>query len=404
MNSNLRIAIGLLVFGFLALAVSFGIRSVFGFFLVPYHQSTGISIATLSMVFAVQNLVWGMAQPFTGAWADTRGATPVILTGSVIYTIGILLMAFSDNPWVVGLGGGVMVGFGISSVGFPVVMGAVGRAVSVEKRSLFFGIATAGGSFGQAIFAPIGQGLLDRYGPSTALVGLAIFCGLIAMLSLGLWRDKGAQQGPKAHIEDKPAIPLRTIVRDAMGHPGYVLLTTGFFVCGFQLAFMTIHLPPYIVQCGLSADVGVMAIALIGVFNIAGTLLAGWAGNLWRPKFPLSSIYFLRALATVLFLLFPASVWSVALFSAAMGLLWLSTVPLTTSVVANMYGPWYVGTLFGIVFFSHQVGSFVGLWIAGETFEATGSYDLVWWLSVALAVFAGLVHLPINDSRKTVSA
>jgi predicted MFS family arabinose efflux permease len=287
-----------------------------------------------------------------------------------------------------------MVGFGLSALGFPVILGAIGRTTPESHRSLFLGIATAGGSFGQVLVAPVSQVALDAIGWVNTLLILAAVCGLSAFLALGLRLETRS-----ASRDGTSELPFGQTLRLAMRHQGFLLLVTGFFVCGFQLAFISFHLPAFAAFCGLPARAGALGISLIGLFNIMGSVGAGKLGGVWRPKFPLSAIYALRALAIGLFMLIPVSEFSLYLFAAAMGILWLSTIPLTSGVIGQIFGPRYVGTLFGIAFFSHQLGSFVGLWLTGIFLEAFGTYDAIWWTAAALGLFAAAVHLPIDDRR-----
>ncbi len=393
-----------LICGFLALAVSFGIRATFGLFVLPIHADLGWSITALSLTLAVQNLLWGAAQPLAGALADTRGAPAVMIVGFVLYAAGLATMAYSSDLMVFGLGAGLLIGFAQSAIGFPIVLGAIGRTVPEERRSLCLGIATAGGSFGQFVFAPLGQSLLAGFGWINALLIMSMICVGAAALALGMRADKPGKESNTGNHTAKGPVDgvepgLRTVLSQAARHRGFMLLVAGFFVCGFQLSFIVVHLPAFAALCGLSATSGSTGLALIGLFNIAGTIAAGLIGAHYRPKFPLAMIYFGRAIACTAMVLVPVTAPVLYGFSVVMGLLWLSTVPLTSGVVSQIFGPKYLGTLFGIVFFSHQVGSFVGVWLGGYVFETTGSYTLIWWLSAALAVAAGLIHLPIDDRR-----
>ena len=397
MDSMERKALIVLICGSLALTISFGIRSAFGLFLPPVSAEMGWSVAYLSFVIALQNLIWGAAQPVAGAIADSRGARFVAIWGAVIYVGGLLLMAWGGNELLFGLGGGVLIGFALAALGFPVILGAVGRAAPDNRRSLYTGIATAGGSFGQFLFAPIGQELLSAIGWVDSLLALAAICMLIAALALGVRSGSPAANPVNAPAE--PELSLREALGEAMRHRGFLLLTAGFFVCGFQVAFIGVHLPTFAALCGLPVSVGATGIALIGLFNIIGSIGAGYLGGRMRPKFPLSLIYFGRAVAILPMVLLPVTEVSLLIFSAVMGLLWLSTVPLTNGVIAQIFGPRHLGMLFGIVFFGHQLGSFAGVWIAGYAYDAFNSYDLVWWISIALGVAAGIVHLPIRDER-----
>jgi len=285
---------------------------------------------------------------------------------------------------------GVVTGIGIAIASFGVVMAAFGRVVPAEKRSFIFGIATAASSAGQFIFAPVGQGFINAFGWQMALVYIAVILLLIVPLSAAL-------RGRAESTPGQADLPFMQALSRAWGFGSYRLLVIGFFVCGFHLAFINVHMPAYLVQCGLSPETGSWTIAVIGLFNIAGSLLSGWLGSRLPKQLLLATIYFLRAIAIAAFLLVPVSEITAYAFAAAMGLLWLSTVPLTSGLVAQIFGPRYMATLFGIVFFSHQVGGFLGVWLGGRLFDATGSYDMVWWISIGLGVFAAIVHWPIDE-------
>ena len=384
----------LLLCGFLALTLSFGIRASFGLYLPEMNRDLGWSLSTLSYLLAIQNLLWGATQPLAGALSDLRGAAVTLLLGVLIYAAGLILMATSQDLFFFGLGSGVMIGFGLSALGFPVILGAIGRTTPQSHRSLYLGIATAGGSFGQVLVAPISQVALEAIGWVNTLLVLAGVCGLSAFLALGL-RLEIRNPAPSAAVGGE--LRFGETLHLALRHRGFLLLITGFFVCGFQLAFISFHLPAFAAFCGLPARAGALGIALIGLFNILGSIGAGKLGSVWRPKFPLSAIYALRALAIALFLIVPVSEASLYLFSAAMGLLWLSTIPLTSGVIGQIFGPRFVGTLFGIAFFSHQLGSFAGLWLTGLFLDLFGTYDAIWWTAAALGLFAAAVHLPIDD-------
>ncbi|MEM7070925.1 MAG: MFS transporter [Pseudomonadota bacterium] len=402
----LQPAIIMLCFGFLAITIAFGIRSSFGLFIEPWHQTIGYSIVAMSIVFAIQNLVWGIVQPFVGAWSDTRGATPVMLSGGIVYVVGLLLMAFSENIFLFGLGGGIFVGFAIAALGFPIISGALGRCVPPDKRDLFFGISTAGGSFGQALFAPWSKNLIDHIGINETLYVLAMMCIIASLCGLAFRGDKPQHKKDFTHKNNAITdikIPLKLIIKDALKHRGYLFLTSGFFVCGFQLAFMTIHLPPYLSSHHLDSSVGALVISAIGIANIFGTIIAGYIGGKWNQKIPLASIYLLRSILVILFISFPVTEISAIIFAICFGLLWLSTIPLTIGVIVRIYGANYIGTLYGLVFLNHQLGSFIGLLVAGWSIEATGDYNLIWWISIALGIFAFIIHLPINTTKRDLT-
>ena len=400
MSTADRNAFFVLIGGFALLAVSFGARTSFGVFLPSMSVETGFDIAMLSWVLAVQNIVWGAAQPFAGRLSDRYGAAPVLFGGGVLYALGLALTAFAHDYLVLGVSIGLVLGFAQSAIGFPVVLGALGRTASDKNRGIILGIATAGGSFGQLVFSPLSQSFLKDYGLVDSFLILAALCLIAACLAIFVRRETRPTAEQRAEAAAHPGQSLREVLTRAMRDRSFVLLTAGFFVCGFHLAFITFHLPNFAVVCGLSAAAGVTGLAVIGAFNIVGTIAAGQMGGKFRPKYPLSAIYALRGLAALALLFVPVTEWVLLIFSAVMGLLWLSTVPLTSLTVAKLHGPTNVGMLFGIVFFSHQVGSFVGLIMAGEFYEMFGNYDAMWIASAALGLFAAIVHLPIEDNRK----
>ncbi len=373
--------------GATAMTLSLGIRASFGLFLGPISVDLAMSREAFAIALAAQNLLWGAVAPFAGAIADRHGPIRVCVVGGIVYAAGLVLAASGHSVEVVQLGL-TTVGFALGIAGFSVVLGAVGRAAPPEHRSVALGIASAGGSFGQFAIVPISQAFVSGYGWSTALMLLAVISFMIVPLAYGLGERKivpGMQQS------------LGDAIREASGHRGFWLLTAGFFVCGFQVTFVAVHLPAFIADKGLPAWLGAASLSLIGLFNIAGTLLAGWLGGRYRKKYVLSLLYLFRSLAFVLFLIAPVSETSVLVFGAALGFLWLGTVPLTSGLVAQIFGPAYMSMLYGVVFFSHQVGSFLGAWLGGRIFDATGSYDPIWWASVALGIFAALMHAPIAD-------
>jgi MFS family permease len=378
--------------GCLVSLLSFGPRSVMGLFLAPMTEARGWSRELFALAIAIQNIMWGVGQPVAGALADRFGTMPVLAVGGVLYAAGVFIMSFAPTPIALHLSAGVLMGMGMAAASYSIVLAAFGRRVPPEKRSIVFGIGTAAGSMGQFIFAPLGQTLIQSVGWSQALVLLAAMMLAIPVLSLAFSGDAPAQT---ASVRQQS---LTEAIREAFGHRSFLLLTAGFFVCGFHVAFITTHLPPYIVDLGLDPRIGAWALALVGLFNVIGSLSAGFIGQTRSKPMLLSLIYFGRALVIVAFVLLPPSPVTVLAFAAGMGLLWLSTVPPTSGLVAIMFGPKYMATLMGIVFFSHQVGAFLGVWLGGRLYDQTGSYDVVWWLSVALGIFAGIVHLPIREA------
>ncbi len=373
--------------GATAMTLSLGIRASFGLFLGPMSVDLAMSREAFAIALAAQNLLWGIVAPFAGAIADKYGPIRVCMVGGVVYAAGLVLAASGASVGIVQLGLAA-VGIALGIAGFSVVLGAVGRAAPPEHRSLALGIASAGGSFGQFAIVPVSQAFVTSYGWSTALMLLAVISFMLVPLAYGLGERKmvpGMNQ------------TLGEAVREASGHSGFWFLTAGFFVCGFQVTFVAVHLPAFIADKGLPAWLGAASLSLIGLFNIAGTLIAGWLGGRYRKKYVLSLLYLLRSLAFVLFLVAPVSETSVLVFGAALGFLWLGTVPLTSGLVAQIFGPAYMSMLYGGVFLSHQLGSFLGAWLGGRVYDATGSYDAIWWASVALGIAAAVLHAPIAD-------
>jgi len=382
--------LALIIAGCIVAAIGNGVRTSFGLFTLPMTGDLGLSRESWGMAMAIQNLAWGIAQPFAGAYADRVGTGRTIAIGAAIYAIGVLGMAFSPDAGWLTLSAGIVTGVGIAICSFSVVMAAFGRSVPVEKRSLIFGVATAASSFGQFAFAPISQGFINAFGWQSALIYLGMALLLIIPLSYAL---RGRTENPVGHAD----LPFMEALAKAWGHGSYRLLVVGFFVCGFHLAFINVHMPAYLVLCGMSPEVGSWAIAIIGLFNIAGSLLAGYLGSRLPKQMLLASIYFFRAIAIAAFVLTEPNPTTTYIFGAAMGLLWLSTVPLTAGLVSLFFGARYMGMLYGVAFLSHQVGSFVGVWLGGFAFDMTGSYDLVWYLGILLGLASAALHIPINE-------
>jgi predicted MFS family arabinose efflux permease len=376
--------------GGIILTLAMGIRGGFGLFLQPISSDLGWGRETFALAIAVQNLVWGATQPFTGMVADRFGSARVVIGGCIMYVLGLLLMSTATAPWLFVLTAGVLIGTGLSGVTFSVISGVLGRRYPPEKRSMVLGIAAAAGSFGQFAILPLTQWLLSNWGWHMALMALAGVALLIAPLAAVLVERHETQ----AHAFKQSA---GQAIHEAVRHKGYVLLTLGFFVCGFQVVFVGVHLPAYLADKGMPAHVAVMALAIVGLANIVGTYVAGWLGGRMSKKYILSFIYFGRAVVFALFYWLPLSVASVYLFAATLGLLWLSTVPVTNGMVAQIFGVRYLAMLSGLTFFSHQIGSFLGAWLGGRLYDVTGSYDIVWYLSMALGVIAGLINLPIDE-------
>jgi MFS family permease len=372
--------------------LTFGPRSAAGQFLTPLSFANGWGRDVFSMAFAIQNLLWGVGQPFAGAIADRFGTVRVLCAGAIMYGLGLAIMAYASNPLALDLSAGVLIGFGLAGCSFNLVLSAFGKLVPEAWRSLALGAGTAAGSFGQFLFSPLARVLIDAFGWQPALLIFA--AGLLLVLPLSL-----ALATPRATSGSGRVAPqsLKQALAEAFAHRSYVLLVLGFFTCGFQLAFITVHLPAYLVDRGLSVEVGGWTIGVIGLFNILGSLSAGWLSTRMPKRYLLSGIYFVRAAAVLAFIVFPVSTASAIAFGAMMGLLWLSTVPPTASLVAVMFGNRWGGMLYGFAFFSHQVGGFLGVLLGGLAFERTGSYDAVWWLSILFGVLSALINLPIVE-------
>jgi MFS family permease len=378
--------------GCLMATLTFGPRSAAGQFLTPLSFANGWGRDVFSLAFATQNLVWGLAQPFAGAVADRFGTVRVLWTGGTLYGLGLAIMAYATSPLALDFSAGVLIGFGLAGCSFNLVLSAFGKLVPQEWRSLSLGAGTAAGSFGQFLFSPLARALIDSFGWQQALLTFAASMLLILPLSLALATPRVMQAGSLGSTQS-----LKQALAEAFGHRSYVLLVLGFFTCGFQLQFITVHLPAYLVDRGLSAEVGGWTIGVIGLFNIAGSLTSGWLGTRMPRRFLLAGIYFLRAAAVLAFIMLPVSATSSIAFGAMMGLLWLSTVPPTASLVSVMFGNRWGGMLYGFAFFSHQVGGFLGVLLGGLVFERTGSYDPIWWLSILFGVLSALINLPIVE-------
>ncbi|WP_414705472.1 MFS transporter [Pseudomonas sp.] len=389
MKTLARSSLWLLLGGSLILALSLGIRHGFGLFLPPMSAEFGWGREVFAFAIALQNLIWGLTQPFTGALADRFGARRTVIVGGVLYAIGLGCMGLADSPLSLSLSAGLLIGIGLSGTSFSVILGAVGRAVPMEKRSMAMGIAAAAGSFGQFAMLPGTLGLIGWLGWSAALLALGLLVALIVPLA--------------AMLKDNP-LPLlgheQTLgeaLREACSHSGFWLLALGFFVCGFQVVFIGVHLPAFLVDQHLPALVGTTVLALVGLFNIFGTYIAGWLGGRMSKPRLLSALYLTRALVISAFVMAPLTVWSAYAFGIAMGLLWLSTVPLTNGTVATMFGVRNLSMLGGIVFLFHQLGAFLGGWLGGYLFDRTGSYDLVWQIAIVLSLLAAALNWPVRE-------
>ena len=378
-----------MVCGCLVIFIGFGIRSTMGVFLVPITEQYDWGRSIFAFAAALQNLFWGFSQPIFGAIADRFGSGRVILIGGICYVAGLALMIVSSTPLGFYIANGALIGFGLSGTTFAIVLAVIARAVPERQRSMALGIGSAAGSLGQFVLVPLGNSLILQFGWVSTIAMLSCLMLLVIPLSLVL-SGKPNISGPEQ--------TLKAAVSQAARHPGYILLTSGFFVCGFQVTFIGIHLPAYLTDIGLSSNVGAWALSMVGLFNLVGTLLAGYMGNIFKKKSILSFIYLGRAIVIAVFVMLPPSVPSALIFAGCMGILWLATIPLTSGIVSQVFGARYLGTLFGFVFLGHQIGSFLGVWMGGLLFDATQSYEVVWWICVALGVIAALLHWPINES------
>lgn len=389
MTSVWRNSFWLMVGASLVLFLSLGVRHGFGLFLSPMSEEFGWGREVFAFSLALQNLMWGISQPFAGALADRFGAKPTVALGGMLYTVGLICMGYADSALSLSLSAGILIGIGLSGTSFSVLLGVIGRSVPAEKRSLAMGIAAAAGSFGQFAMLPGSLGLIQWLGWAAALIALGLLSALIIPLAL-LIRDR-----PTVSLE--PSQTLGEAIKEACGHTGFRLLAFGFFVCGFQVVFIGVHLPSYLVDKKLPIMVGTTVLALVGLFNVFGTYIAGWLGETRSKPRLLSVLYLARGVVISVFIAMPVTVWSAYAFGIAMGLLWLSTVPLTNGTIATMFGVRNLSMLGGIVFLFHQLGSFLGGWLGGYLFDRTGSYDMVWYISIGLSVMAAALNWPIKE-------
>jgi MFS family permease len=382
----------ILACGCLISILGFGPRSSLGFFLTPMSQANGWGRDVFALALAIQMLLWGVGQPFAGALADRFGAVRVFVLGALLHAAGLGLMAFSTTPLSLHFTAGVLIGFGLAGTGTPLVVGVLGKILPENWRSMGVGLGTAAGSFGQFLFSPIAVGLMAQVGWHQTLLifSAVVLCVMPLALALAVPKVAVPANAPKQQS-------VTQALAEAFGHRSYVLLVIGFFTCGFQLFFITVHLPAYLVDRGLSVDIGALTIGAIGLFNIVGSIAAGWLSGMMAKRYILASIYFARSIAILAFIMLPPSPASAIAFGAVMGLLWLSTIPPTSGLVALMFGTRWLAMLFGFAFFSHQVGGFLGVWLGGVLFERFGSYDVVWWLSIFLGVASAVINLPIVE-------
>ncbi|MBS0433897.1 MAG: MFS transporter [Proteobacteria bacterium] len=378
-----------LLCGAAVVTLSMGIRHGFGLWLQPITMDRGWTRETFAFALAVQNIAWGIAGPFAGALADRFGAFKVLIAGSLLYSLGLVTMALSTTGLAFTGSAGLLLGMAQSGTTYAVVYGVIGRNVAPEKRSWAMGVAAAAGSFGQFLMVPVENWLIGGFGWQSALFVLGCLALAIVPLAFGL------KEPPRTAVTAQQS--LGAALREAFGYPSFRWLMAGYFVCGFQVVFIGVHMPSYLKDHGLTPNVATTALALIGLFNVFGTYGAGVLGQRLPKKYILSTIYLLRSIAIVVFLAVPLTPASVYVFSAVMGLLWLSTVPPTNAVIAQIFGVQYLSMLGGFVFLSHQVGSFLGVWLGGKLYDATGNYDIVWWIAVALGVFAAIANLPVKE-------
>ena len=379
----------ILLCGALVLSVSLGVRHAFGLFLTPMSMDLGWGRETFALAIAFQNLVWGISQPFVGRLADRYGAGWVVLGGAHLYALGLFMMGSVDSELSLIISAGFIIGIGLSGTTFPVVFGVISRSLPAKKRSWAMGVAMAVGSLGQFVLLPGSNMLISNTGWSNALLALAVLSLVMLPLSVALMEPK------KEKPED--VLPLREVLGEAMHHKGFWLLSFGFFVCGFQVVFIGTHLPAFLMDSGLALAIGAMTLALIGLFNIPGSYLAGFLGGFYSKPLLLSGIYLGRIVVIGIFLFFPLSTWSAYLFSIAMGVLWLSTVPLTNGTVASIFGVNNLSMLGGVVFLFHQLGAFLGGWLGGYVYDNTGNYDIVWLVAMGLSLIAAVLNFPIKE-------
>jgi MFS family permease len=389
-----RTPLVIVVCGCLIGMLTFGPRSTFGFFMQPMSREFSWGRDVFGLALAIQNLLWGMGQPLAGAIADRFGSLRVISVGALMYAAGLILMRYAATPLSLDISAGVLIGLGLSGCSFNLVLSAFGKLLPPEWRGVALGAGTAAGSFGQFVFAPFGVAMLDNFGWPTALTVFAGLMLLVVPLSLALATPSSSRTAIVATEQQT----FKHALAEAFGHRSYILLVLGFFTCGFQLAFTTVHLPAYLVDRGLSVQIGGWVIATIGLFNIVGSLSVGWLQSRLPKRYILSVIYFVRAMSIAAFILVPMTTFSAIAFGVVTGLTWLSTVPPTSSLVALMFGTRWLATLYGFAFFSHQVGGFLGVLLGGLVFEKFNSYTPIWWLSVLFGVLSALINLPIVEA------
>ena len=395
--TNWRTPAVIIGFGCLIAIVSFGPRSTLGFFLPPLSNANHWGRDVFAFALALQNLLWGVGQPLAGIIADRFGAVRVLSLGALMYAAGLALMAHATSAPSLDFSAGILIGFGLAGSSFMVVLAAFGKLLPPQWRSTAFGLGTAAGSFGQFLFSPLAILLMDQFGWQTALAIFAATVCLVIPLSLALATPKADTTKPTQAAAPAAPQSLRQALGEAFAHRSYVFLVLGFFTCGFQIAFITVHLPSYLIDRGLSAAVGGWTIGTVGLFNIVGSITSGWLCDRMPKRYLLSFIYFARAVAILAFITFPITPFTCIAFGALMGLMWLSTVPPTNGIIALLFGTQWLATLSGLAFFSHQVGGFLGVWLGGFVFDRTGSYDAVWWLAIVFGLLSALINMPIVE-------
>ncbi|MBT5257044.1 MAG: MFS transporter [Alphaproteobacteria bacterium] len=379
--------------------VTLGIRQSFGLFLLPVTEALGTGREVFSLALALQNLLWGIASPFAGALADKFGAGRVAAIGTLFYAGGLVVMASFVSPSSLMMGQ-LMIGIGLGSAGVSIALGAVARAVAPEKRSLALGMVTSIGSFGQFAVLPVTQIFIDGYGWQVSLLLLSGLSASMLASCLLMARDEKVREVRTADIAN---ITMNGMLKTALSSTDYLLLTVGFFVCGIQVVFIATHLPTYLQDAGIGPEIASWALGLVGLFNIIGSLLAGWLGSFVSKAKLLAWLYLMRSVIIIGFLILPPSPMTALLFGAAMGLLWLGTIPLTSGLIVVFFGPAFLSMLYGVTFFSHQIGSFLGAWLGGWIYDNLGSYDLMWWIIIGSGVFAFIINLMIDERPKTLT-
>jgi predicted MFS family arabinose efflux permease len=393
MQGSWRTPAVVLTCGTIILFISFGARNIFGLLLEPMTETTALDVGDFSLAIGVQAVIWGLTTPITASLAERYGTARMIALGGILYAVGLALMSMVQTPLHMNLTAGMMLGLGLSATGFPIILAAITKRVDAKRRSLFLGIGSAAGSSGQLALVPMGQYVISGYGWAMTALVFACLVAVIVPLSTAMVDPKREAADPNAAPQQK----LGEAISEALHHRGFLLLTAGYFVCGYQVMFLGTHLPNFISEAGQDPWVGATALSLIGLFNIIGTMTWGALGGKFRMKYLLTSIYLLRSAVLAIYIMLPITATSTYIFAAAIGLLWLATVPLTSGLVARMFGLRYMATLTGLVFFSHQLGSFTGAWLGGVFFETTGGYDTIWWVGIALGLLAAALHFPIDD-------